>query len=67
MINDDKKLLEYMSDFYRTPASLLEQKYTMAELQDAYNEIVQKTRYQKYLDNDKSLPSEYVIQEFSPL
>ncbi|WP_338232978.1 antitoxin [Companilactobacillus muriivasis] len=67
MINDDKKLLEYMSNFYKTPVNLLTEKYTMEQLQDAYNQIVQKTRYQRYLDSDKTLPSEYVIKEFSPL
>lgn len=67
MINDEKKLLEYMSNFYKISADELTQKYTMSPLEDAYNEINNKTRYQKYLNKNKSFPSEYVIKEFSPL
>jgi len=66
-MNDEKKLLEYMSNFYKTPAVELQQKYTMAQLEDAYNEINHKTGYQKYLSKDKSFPIEYVMKEFSPL
>ncbi|WP_119327178.1 antitoxin [Companilactobacillus musae] len=67
MMNDEKVLLEYMARFYKTPAAELTQKYTISQLEDAYNEINQKTNYQKYLDRNKTFPSEYVMKEFSPL
>jgi len=67
MMNDEKKLLEYMSNFYKTPATELTKKYSLSQLEDAYNEINHKTRYQKYLDKNKALPSEYLMKEFSPL
>ncbi|MQS98026.1 hypothetical protein FHL05_09035 [Lactobacillus halodurans] len=67
MINDEEQLLAYMSKFYKTSSIELKQKYTISELEDAYNEIHQKTRYQKYLDKNKSFPSKYVMKEFSPL
>lgn len=67
MIMDEKELLEYMSKFYKTPAVELTRKYTISQLEDAYNEINQKTSYQKYLDGNKSFPTEYVMKEFSPL
>ena len=67
MINDEKELLEYMSGFYKMPAVELTQKYTMAQLEDAYNEINHKTRYQKYLDKNQTFPTTYVMKEFSPL
>jgi hypothetical protein len=66
-MNDEKELLEYMSNFYKTPAIELTQKYTMSQLEDSYNEIHHKTGYQKYLDKNKSFPIEYVMKEFSPL
>lgn len=67
MINDEKKLLNYMSKFYKIPTTELTQKYTMTQLEDAYNEIHYKTRYEKHLGKDETLPNEYVIKEFSPL
>lgn len=67
MINNEKELLEYMSNFYKLSSGELTQKYTMDQLEDAYNEINYKTRYQKHLDKDKSFPIEYVMKEFSPL
>ncbi|PMD71422.1 antitoxin [Companilactobacillus nuruki] len=66
-MNDEKMLLEYMSNFYKISSSELTQKYTMAQLEDAYNEINQKTNYQKYLNKNKSFPSTYVMKEFCPL
>ena len=67
MIKNEKELLEYMSGFYKIPAVELTQKYTMDQLEDAYNEIHYKTRYQKHLDKNKEFPIKYVIKEFSPL
>lgn len=67
MINDEKELLEYMSKFYKISTVELTQKYTMAQLEDAYNEIHYKTNYQKYLNKNQTFPSEYVMKEFSPL
>lgn len=66
-MNDQKKLLEYMSDFYKMPAIELKQKYTMNQLEDAYNEINNKTRYQKHLDDKKNFSATYLMKEFSPL
>lgn len=66
-MNDEKELLEYMAKFYKIPAAELTQKYTISQLEDAYNEINQKTNYQKYLDRNKTFPSEYIMKEFSPL
>ena len=67
MIDDEQKLLDYMSKFYNIPASELQEKYSLSQLQDAYNEIEQKTKYQKFLDDKKSFPSKYLMKEFSPL
>ena len=67
MMNDQKKLLEYMSDFYKMPTIELKQKYTMNQLEDAYNEIHNKTRYQKHLDYNKNFSTTYLMKEFSPL
>ena len=53
--------------FYSISANELTQKYTMNQLEDAYNEINHKTKYQKYLTKNESFPSEYVMKEFSPL
>lgn len=67
MINDEQKLLEYMSGFYKIPAAELTQKYTVAQLEDAYNEINHKTRYQKHLDDKNNFVATYLMKEFSPL
>ncbi|WP_157060426.1 MULTISPECIES: hypothetical protein [Companilactobacillus] len=56
-----------MSKFYGISIDELTQKYTMSQLEDAYNEIEHMTKYQKHLDGKKEFPAEYVIKEFSPL
>jgi hypothetical protein len=67
MITEDNELLDYLSKFYGISIDELTQKYTMSQLEDAYNEIEHKTKYQKHLDNKKEFPTKYVIKEFSPL
>ncbi|KRN98320.1 hypothetical protein [Companilactobacillus kimchiensis] len=66
-MNDEKKLLEYMSNFYSIPAKKLTETYTIDQLKDAYIEIEHKTKYQKHLNDKKDFPSEYLMREFSPL
>jgi len=67
MMNDEKQLLKYMSKFYSIPSAELTQKYTISQLEDAYNEIEHKTKYQQHLNKKNSLVSEYLMKEFSPL
>jgi len=66
-MTDEKKLLEYMSNFYGISTVELTKKYTISQLEDAYNEIELKTNYQKHLDGKRSLSGEYLMKEFSPL
>jgi len=66
-MTDEKKLLEYMSNFYGISTVELTKKYTISQLEDAYNEIELKTNYQKHLDSKRSLSGEYLMKEFSPL
>lgn len=67
MINNEEKLLKFMSNFYNISETKLLEKYTFSQLQAAYAEIEHKTNYQQYLDSKKNLNSEYLMKEFSPL
>lgn len=67
MITEDNELLDYLSKFYGITIDELTRKYTMSQLEDAYNEIEHKTKYQKHLDNKKEFPAKYVMKEFSLL
>lgn len=67
MINDEKKLLEFMSNFYNIPVNELTRKYTISQLEAAYTQITYKTNYQKHLDDKHNFQSEYLMKEFSPL
>lgn len=66
--DDEKEWLQYMADFYGIPLSELIKKYSMEQLEDAYDLQVAEFAHKAYLESNKEATSmKEVLDEFGKI